>query len=111
MGAVAGDNIARLLGNQPLRRFCALPMPMLISFGDITTWLVAGDSIVASPVLAAAKEAVYQANMARLASAQEPLRYSMDIVGRASMATRQLLLPQLTPRKLLDGLTGSRIIV
>lgn len=111
MGAVAGDNVARFLRNESLRRFCAIPMPMLISFGDITTWLVAGDSVVASPVLAAAKEGVYQANMARLASAEEPLRYSMDIVGRASMATRQLLLPQLTPRKLLDGLTGSRIIV
>ena len=85
-------------------------MPMLISFGDITTWLVAGDSVVASPLLAAAKEGVYQATMARLESPREPLRYSADIVGRATMATRQLLLPQLTPRKLFRGLTGSRII-
>ena len=86
-------------------------MPMLISFGDITTWLVAGDSVVASPLLAAAKEGVYQATMARLASPKEPLRYSADVVGRAVTATRQLLLPQLTPRKLFLGLTGSRIIV
>jgi len=27
------------------------------------------------------------------------------------MATRRLLLPQLTPQKLLHGLTGSRIII
>ena len=85
-------------------------MPMLVSFGDITTWLVAGESVVASPLLAAAKEGVYQATMARLESPHEPLRYSTDIIGRAAMATRHLLLPQLTPRKILEGLTGSRII-
>ncbi len=110
MGEVAGDNITRLLGDRRLRRFRATPMPMLVSFGDITTWLVAGDSVVATPLLAAAKEGVYQATMARLESPNEPLRYSADVVGRAVMATRQLLLPQLTPRKLLKGLTGSRII-
>lgn len=110
MGEVAGDNIERLLGDRRLRRFRPTPMPMLISFGDITTWLVAGESVIASPLLAAAKEGVYQATMARLASPREPLRYSAAVVGRATMATRQLLLPQLTPRKLLLGLTGSRII-
>lgn len=111
MGAVAGDNIARLLGNRSLRRFCAMPMPMLISFGDITTWLVAGNNVVASPVLAVGKEGVYQANMARLASPYEPLQYSADAIGRAVIATRRLLLPQLTPGKVLGGLIGSRIIL
>ena len=110
MGEVAGDNISRLLRDRRLRRFRAAAMPMLISFGDITTWLVAGESVVASPLLAAAKECVYQATMARLASPQEPLRYSADVVGRAAVATRQLLLPQLTPSKLFLGLIGSRII-
>ena len=111
MGEVAGDNISRLLEDRPLKRFCPAPMPMLVSFGDITTWLVVGDYAVASPVLAAAKEGVYQATMARLASPEDPLRYSADVVGRATMATRQLLLPQLTPGKLIDGLIGSRIIL
>jgi len=111
MGEVAGDNIARLLGNRRLRRFRAAPMPMLISLGDITTWLVAGEYAAASPLLAVAKEGVYETTMARLASPRDPLRYSADIVGRATTATRQLLLPQLTPQKLFKGLTGSRIIV
>ena len=84
---------------------------MLISFGDITTWFVFGGYAVASPVLAAAKEGIYQATMARLASPKDPLRYSADVVGRATMATQKLLLPQLTPRKLINGLTGSRIII
>ena len=47
----------------------------------------------------------------RLASPLEPLRYSADVVGRAAVATHRLLLPQLTPRKLFLGLTGSRIIM
>ena len=111
MGEVAGDNIARFLSGRRLRQFRPPPMPMLVSLGDITTWLVAGKSAIASPVLATAKEGVYQANMARLASPRDPLRYSADIVGRAVVATRQLLLPQLTPQKLIAGLTGSRIIL
>jgi len=110
MGEVAGDNIGRLLEGKRLKPFRAKPMPMLISFGDITTWLVMGEVAVASPLLAAAKEGVYQATMARLASRHEPLKYSADIVGRAAAATRQLLLPQLTPRKVFLGLTGSRVI-
>jgi hypothetical protein len=85
-------------------------MPMLVSLGDITTWLVAGDYAVASPLLAAAKEGVYEANMARLASPKDPLRYSGDIVGRAMMATRELLLPQLKPKKVIAGFLGARVI-
>ena len=111
MGEVAGDNINRLLQERPLRQFRPALMPMLISFGDITTWLVVGASAVASPALAAAKEGVYQVNMARLASPRDPLRYSAGVLGRATVATRQLLLPQLTPRKIVDGLTGSRVII
>jgi NADH dehydrogenase len=110
MGAVAGDNIGRLLEGKRLKTFRAKPMPMLISFGDITTWLVVGEAAVASPLLAAAKESVYQVTMARLASRDEPLKYSADIVSRAAAATRHLLLPQLTPRKVFQGLTGSRVI-
>ena len=111
MGEVAGDNLSRLLRDRPLKRFRPAPMPMLISCGDITTWFVVGDYAVASPVLAAAKEGIYQATMARLASPKDPLRYSAGVIGRATMATQQLLLPQLTPRKLFAGLTGSRIII
>ena len=110
MGEVAGDNIERFLAHRDFCRFRPSPMPMLVSLGDITTWLVVGQSAAASPVLATAKEGVYQATMARLASPHDPLRYSADIVGRAVTATRQLLLPQLTPHKLIKGVLGSRVI-
>ncbi len=110
MGEVAGDNISRLLQDRPLREFRPGPMPMLISFGDITTWLVIGGYAAATPLLAAAKEGVYQTTMARLASPEDKLKYSADALSRATLATQKLLLPQLTPRKLFDGLMGSRII-
>ena len=110
MGEIAGDNIGRFLRDRRLKSFRPAPMPMLISFGDITTWLLVGEYAVASPLLAAAKEGVYQATMARFASPRDPLKYSADVVGRATMATRRLLLPQLTPQKVIAGLTGSRII-
>ena len=110
MGELAGDNIGRLLKGRRLKQFRPAPTPMLVSFGDITTWLVAGDYAAASPLLAAAKEGVYQATMARLASPRDPLRYSTDVVRRATVATRRLLLPQLTPQKVIGGITGSRLI-
>jgi NADH dehydrogenase len=110
MGQVAGDNIASLLAKRSLQRFRPRPMPMLIAFGDLTTWLVAGDHVVASPLLAAAKEGVYQATMARLASPHAPLQYSAGVLMRAATATRHLLLPQLTSAAVLRGLTGGRIL-
>ncbi len=110
MGAVAGDNIERLFRSRPLKRFRAAPTPLLISFGDLTTWLDAGVFGLASPALAAAKEAVYQVNMARFASPREPLRYSAGVADRAVTATRRLLLPQLLPSRLCEGVTGFRVI-
>ena len=78
---------------------------------DLTTrHVLAMEYVHGEPLESLGEEGVYQATMARLASPHEPLRYSADIVGRAVSATRQLLLPQLTPRKLLLGLTGSRVI-
>ncbi|NNF17540.1 MAG: FAD-dependent oxidoreductase, partial [Gammaproteobacteria bacterium] len=110
MGKIAGDNIARLLDDRPLLHFRPAPMPMLIAFGDLTTWLVAGDYAAASPLLAAAKEGVYQATMARFASPHQPLDYVSGVAGRAALATQQLLLPQLRPTAILRNVTGGRIL-
>jgi hypothetical protein len=37
-----------------------------VAFGDLDTFLVAGRSVLASPALAAGKEAVYQVTMAQI---------------------------------------------
>jgi NADH dehydrogenase len=66
MGKCAAENVARWLGDRPLRRFRPAPKPTLVAFGDLDTFLVAGRRVLASPALAAAKESVYQLTMAQL---------------------------------------------
>ena len=39
---------------------------MLVAFGALDTFLIAGRSVIASPALAAAKEAIFQVTMAQL---------------------------------------------
>ena len=111
MGDMAGVNVDRYLRGKSLRRFKPSRTPTLIAFGDITTWLVAGDAAVASPLLSAGKEAIYLATMARLDSPWRPFSYAAGVASRASSATFGLLLPQLKLESLMDGLRGSRIML
>jgi NADH dehydrogenase len=66
MGECAADNVVRALAGRRLRNFSPSRKPMLVAFGDIDTFLVSGKSVVASPALAAAKEAIFQVTMARI---------------------------------------------
>ncbi len=66
MGECAAGNVARALAGRRLREFVPSPKPMLVAFGDLDTYLVAGRRVVASPSLAAGKEAVLQLTMAQL---------------------------------------------
>ncbi len=77
MGERAADNVLRSLGGRPLRAFRPSPKPMLVAFGDLDTFLIAGRRVVASPSLAAAKEGVYQVTMAQF----DPPRGSESLRG------------------------------
>jgi len=66
MGRCAAANVRRRLAGRPLRDFRPAAKPMLLAFGDIDTFLVSGSRVVASPLLAAAKETIFQATMATL---------------------------------------------
>ncbi len=70
-GQFAADNAVRFLAGRRLREFIPIPKPMLVAFGDLDTFLVSGRAVIASPTLAAAKEAVFQLTMAQ---ADPPLR-------------------------------------
>ena len=72
MGECAADNVARYLAGRRLREFRPSPKPMLVAFGDLDTFLVTGDSVIATPALAAAKEAVFQLTMAQLDPPRSP---------------------------------------
>jgi len=66
MGEHAALNVQQYLGGRRLRDFVPSWKPMLVAFGDLDTFLVAGRRVIASPALAAAKEAVMQLGMAGL---------------------------------------------
>ena len=66
MGACAADNVRRALAGRRLRDFAPSPKPMLVAFGDLDTFLVSGRAAIASPRLAALKEAVFQVTMAQI---------------------------------------------
>jgi hypothetical protein len=67
---------------------------VLIAFGDLQTYLVAGRTVLASKLLAGAKEGVYQVFMSQMA----PDGLSTTVpaaAGRLWQSWRQLALPQL----------------
>jgi NADH dehydrogenase len=95
MGVCAARNAARLLSGQRLSSFRPSGKPTLISFGDLTCFLVLGERALAGPSLAAAKEAVYQLVMAQL-DAQPWSSRIPRAVQRADQAVRSLLWPTVT---------------
>jgi NADH dehydrogenase len=66
MGECAAANVRRAAAGRALRPYRPSRTPMLVAFGDLDTFLVAGRSVVANPALAAGKEAVYQVTMAQI---------------------------------------------
>jgi len=94
MGALAAANAARFLGGRLLQPFKPAPKPVLLAFGDLQTYLVAGRTVLASQVLAAAKEGVHQAFMLQMAPGG-----MVDVLpaaaGRLWQSWRRLVLPQL----------------
>ena len=94
MGALAAANVLRLLDGRTLKPFKPAPKPVLIAFGDLQTYLVAGRTVLASKVLAGAKEGVYQVFMAQMAPGSVRTALS-SVAGRLWQSWRRLALPQL----------------
>ena len=65
MGDCAADNLERWLSDRPMRALRPPPDVKLIAFGDIDTFLQVGGRVFAGPGLAAAKEGIFQLQMAR----------------------------------------------
>ncbi len=96
MGSHAAGNVQRFLNGSSLRPFKPGPEIGLISLGDIDTYLTIGKRVFAGPALAAAKELIFQANMARL---DPPLRFpaAMELQARYWQGIRELALPSMWP--------------
>lgn len=94
MGMAAAANVQRWLGGRVMKPFRPAPKPVLIAFGDLQTYLVAGRTVLASRLLAGAKEGVYQLAMAQMAP-QGLWATVPAVAGRLRQGWRQLALPQL----------------
>lgn len=66
MGVHAATNAVRYLRGMSLEVFRPSPKPTLVAFGDLTTFLITGNVVVAAPALAAGKEAVFELVMAQV---------------------------------------------
>jgi NADH dehydrogenase len=92
MGECGADNARRALAGRVLRPFRPSPKPMLVAFGDLDTFLVSGRSVIASPALAALKEAVFQLTMSEIDPPLDPSGLR-DAAARLSGAAKRLALP------------------
>ena len=104
MGPHAAINISRFCAKKPLKRFKFKNKPVLLSLGDINTYFIQGSLVLASPVLAAAKEAVYQFYMARLSILLPIEQSALGIASRVTLSTEKLLVTEilkLRPKVLL----------
>jgi NADH dehydrogenase len=94
MGELAAVNVTRFLADVPLRPYQPATKPVLISFGDLDTYLVAGQTVLASPALAGAKEGVFQLFMSQMAPCNG--LQSLPAAGeRLWQSWRRLAWPQL----------------
>ncbi|WP_405221747.1 NAD(P)/FAD-dependent oxidoreductase [Lentisalinibacter sediminis] len=110
MGAYAAWNLQHFLRSRPLKAFRPSHKPLLISLGDLDTYLVAGGTVLASPLLAAAKEGVYQFYMTSLSLGLPAPRLAAGLVSRASNALRKQVLPEAFSCASLARVRGSRIV-
>jgi NADH dehydrogenase len=105
MGEHAAINIKRYSANKALKPFKASVKPILLSLGELNTYFIQGKLVLASPVLAAAKETVYQFYMARLSTMLPLDQSTLGLVERVSMSTEKLLLAEvlkLRPKILIN---------
>ena len=88
MGDCAAGNIERAAAGRALRPFRPARTPLLVAFGDLDTFLIAGRTVVAVPAFAAGKEAVYQLTMAQIDPPSNPKALGRLAVRAAGLRHR-----------------------
>ena len=95
MGVHAAININRFCAKKSLKPFKVSVKPVLLSLGDINTYFIQGKLVLASPLLAAGKEALYQFYMARLSTLLPIEQRVLGIVDRITLSNEKLLLAEI----------------
>ncbi len=109
MGELAAINVTRFLAGAPLKPYQPNSKPVLIAFGDLDTYLVAGKTVLASQALAGAKEGVFQLFMAQMAPC-DVLQSLPAAGGRLWQGWRRLAWPQLLSLADVRKLPDRRVV-
>jgi len=110
MGELIAENVQRYLRRRSLSHFRPSNKPILITFGDIDTYFVAGDTVLASKFFAVAKEGIYQLYMARLSTFLGPITFFKGVTMRFSSAAKNLLVPEIKSLSAFHSVRDSRVI-
>ena len=101
MGRNAGENIGRLHGGKPLKPYAPSAKPLIVAFGDLGTFVIAGKTVFSGTALGTLKEAVFQITMPRFDPAGR-IGKTWHASARAASATARLARPALrSPASLL----------
>ena len=96
MGFIAGRNIVNVINKQPMRPFIPAEKPIALAFGDLNTYVIHQNTVLASPFLALAKEAVYQLYMTQLSTSLPLNTFKKALIDRVVSGVKQYLVPQLS---------------
>lgn len=109
MGASAGKNVIRQSTGQPLTPFTPSAKPMLVAFGDLDTFLIAGKTVMAGAALGALKEAVFQMVMTEFDQAVF-WKKALHLSTRARISGMKLVWPFLWSPSAMLGLGKIRLL-
>jgi len=109
-GACAGRNIVRWLQGKTMESFQPRIKPVLLSFGNINTYLIAGQTVYASPLLASVKETLFQVSMAKQNRYNTLAEQKHGLLRRFTRSVTGLLLPEIRPSSLVNLIANSRLL-
>jgi NADH dehydrogenase len=109
MGACIARNIKLLSAGEDLRDFRPSRKPTVISFGNLQTYVIMGNIVLAGPIFAGAKEGIFQATMAKL-DPPKGLTSAKNYYNRTSESLFNLAIPTLTSFSSLKRLAQFRFL-
>lgn len=109
MGSLTARNIRRHMGGRRLRAFKPSIGVAILSFGDFESYLVVGDLVIASPMLAVVKESIYQYTMTNF-DPPDNIVSLLNIANRGSRGFFNLVFPFITSVSALMRLPGVRFL-
>lgn len=109
MGAAAARNIRRMVRGRRIRPFRPSPRPELLAFGDLSTYMIMGEWIIAAPLLAGLKESVYQYTMTNF-DPPDNITSLLQLSARTGRGVFNLAFPALSDLSALRRLPGVRLL-